>query len=144
MASWSGQGTAWIRFSARRWRQPFTIAAVWILVTIISVCPMRAVANGSAAAAQPANAVTNARDVAQGKIVFDLRCNICHYSESTAQKIGPGLKGLYMRKRFANGKKVDDIAVARWIESGGKNMPGFKESLKPTDVQALIGYLKTL
>ena len=47
--------------------------------------------------------------------------------QSNAQKIGPGLKGLYARP-FSNGKKVTDAGLTRWIEAGGKDMPGFKES----------------
>jgi mono/diheme cytochrome c family protein len=82
--------------------------------------------------------------VASGKAVFDPRCAICHYAESTAQKIGPGLKGLYARMRFAGGESVKDAVVTRWIESGGKSMPGFKDVLKPPEIHALIVYLKTL
>lgn len=90
------------------------------------------------------NAATKAREVASGKAVFDQRCEICHYTESTAQKIGPGLKGLYARMRFAGGEKVKDAVVTHWIETGGKNMPGFKDVLKPAQINSLIAYLKTL
>ena len=86
----------------------------------------------------------SAADIALGKSVYDQRCAHCHFSDSTAQKIGPGLKGLFTRMEFANGKKVDDAAVARWIDSGGKDMPGFKDVLKPDQVRPLIAYMKTL
>lgn len=45
---------------------------------------------------------------------------------------------------FSNGKKVTDAGLTRWIEDGGKDMPGFKETLTPEQVRALISYLKTL
>jgi cytochrome c len=83
-------------------------------------------------------------DVTAGKAIFEQRCAICHYSDSTAKKIGIGLKGLFARGKFANGAKVDDAAVSAWIEKGGKDMPGFRGALKPEQIHDLIAYLKTL
>ncbi len=83
-------------------------------------------------------------DVAQGKKLFDLKCAVCHYSASPAKKIGPGLKALAKRGTFADGKPVDDASLRAWIEKGGKNMPGFKDSLNAEQVRELIAYLKTL
>ena len=79
----------------------------------------------------------------QGQGLFRQHCASCHYAESRAQKIAPGLKGLYARS-FSDGRKVTDLGLARWIEEGGKDMPGFKETLKPGQVRALIAYIKTL
>lgn len=53
------------------------------------------------------------------------------------------MKGMYARP-FSDGKKVTDAGVAKWIEAGGKNMPGFKDDVKPEQVRALISYIKTL
>ena len=36
------------------------------------------------------------------------------------------------------------LGLAKWIEDGGKDMPGFNETLKPGQVRALIAYIKTL
>jgi len=83
------------------------------------------------------------RPAASGKELFRQHCASCHFPETTAQKIGPGLKGLYSRA-FANGKKVDDVSLAGWIENGGKDMPGFKDIVKTEQVRALISYIKTL
>jgi mono/diheme cytochrome c family protein len=83
-------------------------------------------------------------DATAGKATFEQRCAICHYSDSTAKKIGVGLKGLFARGKFANGAKVDDAAVSTWIEKGGKDMPGFRGALKPDQIRDLIAYLKTL
>ena len=80
---------------------------------------------------------------AAGKELFRQHCASCHFADSAAQKIGPGLKGLYARA-FSNGKKVTDLGLAKWIEAGGKDMPGFKETVKPDEVRALISYIKTL
>jgi mono/diheme cytochrome c family protein len=87
---------------------------------------------------------SRAQSDASGKDLFNQHCASCHFTETTAQKIGPGLKGLYKRQTFADGKKITDATVTRWIEAGGKDMPGFKETLKPEQLRALISYLKTL
>ena len=83
-------------------------------------------------------------DVAKGKQVYGQRCEICHYSTSTEKKIGPGLAGLMKRERFRNGMKADDENLRRVVERGGKDMPGFRNSLKSAQIRDLIAYVKTL
>lgn len=83
-------------------------------------------------------------EVGRGKALFDSKCAVCHYSASTAKKIGPGLKNLFRRGTYSNGAPVDDASLERWIEKGGKNMPGFKDSLRAEQVRDLIAYLKIL
>jgi cytochrome c2 len=87
---------------------------------------------------------TNQSEAARGQALFKERCALCHYDQSEAQKMGPGLKGLYARGKFADGKKVDDASMAGWIERGGKDMPGLQGVLKPDEIRSLIAYLKTL
>ncbi len=87
--------------------------------------------------------VANA-EIARGKEAYEAECAICHYSGSALKKIGPGLKGLTARGKFADGTKVDDDGLRRWIEKGGKDMPGFRKTLSPERVHDLIAYLKTL
>ena len=83
-------------------------------------------------------------EITRGQALFSERCAICHYDQSTAQKMGPGLKGIYTRGKFADGKKVDDASMKLWIENGGKDMPGLKDVLKPEQIRVLVSYLKTL
>ncbi len=92
----------------------------------------------------PAKASAAAADVARGKKVFAARCAVCHYAGSRAKKIGPGLKDLSRRGRYADGQPVDDASLRQWIEKGGKDMPGFKSSLNADQVRDLVAYLKTL
>ena len=87
---------------------------------------------------------TEAQQIASGKGLFQEHCASCHFTDTTAQKIGPGLKGLYSRLAFSDGKKVSDAGLAKWIEAGGKNMPGFKETMKPEQIRALVSYVRTL
>jgi cytochrome c len=115
------------------------------LVLAVALCAaagkVRAQSSGGTSNRNPAAEAKAAED---GRGVFAQRCEVCHYSGSTAAKIGPGLKGLYARGKFADGKKVSDASLARWIEKGGKDMPGYADILKPAQIQALIAYLKTL
>jgi cytochrome c len=78
-----------------------------------------------------------------GRIIFNQRCEICHFIDSNAQKIGPGLKGLFARARFADGTRVNEASVGAMIGEGGKDMPGYQGQLKPGQLQALIAYLKS-
>ena len=93
--------------------------------------------------ANPAVGASVIQQRSEGKDLFRQHCASCHFADSTAQKIAAGMKGLYARS-FSNGKKVTDVGLAKWIEAGGKDMPGFKETLKPEQVRALIAYIKTL
>ena len=78
--------------------------------------------------AESAKAV--AATAAKGKAVYEEWCEICHFKETTEKKVGPGLKGLAKRGKFADGRKVDDASLRVWIEKGGKDMPGFGDSIK--------------
>lgn len=86
---------------------------------------------------------TNA-EITRGKVTYEAECAICHYRGSALKKIGPGLKGLTARGKFADGTRVDDDSLRRWIEKGGKDMPSFRKTLSPEKVRDLIAYLKTL
>ena len=78
--------------------------------------------------------------VARGRAIYRDRCAICHFSDSNAGKIGPGLKGIYKRGKFANGGKVDDASMERWIVKGGKDMPPFQSGseLRPNPRSACL------
>ncbi len=87
---------------------------------------------------------SEAADAARGKQVYAQKCEICHYSASREKKIGPGLAGLMKRETFHNRMKADDENLRRVIERGGKDMPGFRSSLKTAEIRDLIAYVKTL
>jgi mono/diheme cytochrome c family protein len=82
---------------------------------------------------------------ARGKDVFDKKCGICHYADSDAKKIGPGLKGLSKRGIFSvNNNKVTDENLKSWIENGDALMPPFKDGLEAAQIKDVIAYVKTL
>src|SRR4051794_33093244 len=82
---------------------------------------------------------------ARGKDVFDKKCGLCHYADSDAKKIGPGLKGLSKRGTFTiKNEKVTDESLKAWIENGDSLMPPFKDVLEPAQIKDVIAYVKTL
>jgi mono/diheme cytochrome c family protein len=87
---------------------------------------------------------TDSAVMARGLTVYKDRCAICHFSESKAKKIGPGLTDIYKRGKFTDGSKVDDASMQKWILNGGKDMPPFKPALNANQIRDLIAYLKTL
>jgi cytochrome c len=99
--------------------------------------PAKAPAKKSAGAAGAA--------AARGKEVFDKKCAVCHYADSDAKKIGPGLKGIGKRGTFTvNNSKVTDEAMKTWIENGDNLMPPFKDVLEQAQIKDVVAYVKTL
>jgi cytochrome c2 len=83
-------------------------------------------------------------DAAKGKEVFE-QCSVCHNSDSTEAKMGPGLKGLFKKAKLTtNGKPMSDANVLQKINEGGNGMPGYKDTLNDGERANLIAYLKTL
>jgi cytochrome c len=82
---------------------------------------------------------------ARGKEVFDKKCAVCHYADSDAKKIGPGLKGMSKRGTFTvNSNKVTDEALTTWIENGDTLMPPFKDVLDQAQIKDVVAYVKSL
>ena len=68
--------------------------------------------------------------------IYARQCEICRwYSTSKAKKIGTGPRKHDPNGKFSNGKKVDDAECAYWIESGGKEYAGIKETLKRNEIR---------
>jgi cytochrome c oxidase subunit 2 len=91
----------------------------------------------------------------QGRHVFESKgCVSCHAMQG-ATKIGPSLNGLYGKKvELADGTSVvaDDNYVRNSIENPQAQlvrgysplMPTFKGLLKPSELNALVAFVKTL
>ena len=81
----------------------------------------------------------------RGKEVFEKKCAMCHFADSDAKKIGPGLKGISKRGTFTvNGNKVTTDSLTTWIENGDSQMPGMKDNLEPVQIKDVVAYVKTL
>ena len=73
-----------------------------------------------------------------GRRVFQQRCAICH-TESTpgARRYGPALS-----KELVEG---NEDTIRDFITNGSKGkMPGFKYGLEPSEINAIVEYLKTV
>lgn len=82
-------------------------------------------------------------DADKGKEVFD-QCAACHNADSTAKKMGPGLKGLFSHEKLKNGKKPTDATVTELIDKGGNGMPAYADLLSAEEKANLLAYLHTL
>jgi mono/diheme cytochrome c family protein len=124
-----------------------SIGGMKILVAATAVCLAIVVGFSAqlhgAPQTQAKTAIVSA-NTAQGQTLFNNRCAICHYDHSEARKIGPGLKGIYGRGKFADGRKINDASMIARVQKGGEDMPGLKDPLKPDEIRALIAYLRTL
>jgi len=82
--------------------------------------------------------------VEHGEAVFKDRCAICHFAASSEKKIGPGLRAITKRGKFSDGTWANTPNLTRWIQSGGKNMPGYRGELSDAQIHDLLAYLRTL
>jgi cytochrome c len=84
-------------------------------------------------------------DAAKGKDVFDSNCSVCHNSDSTDVKMGPGFKGLFKKAKMSTtGKAPTDANVLAKINEGGNGMPSYKDILSAEEKANVIAFLKTL
>jgi len=96
-------------------------------------------------AAQKSPTGKSSGSAVKGKEVFEQKCSICHFADSSARKIGPGLKGLSKRGTFSvNNKKVTTENLTTWIENGDSLMPPFKDVLDAQQIKDVVAYVKTL
>lgn len=92
-----------------------------------------------------AGAAKDSAAAKRGQEVFQQKCSVCHFDNSDAKKIGPGLKGLNKRGTFTvNGNKVTDENLKTWIENGDSLMPPFKDALEEAQIKDVIAYVRTL
>ena len=72
---------------------------------------------------------------AEGAVVFKKNCSACHRSDSTAKKIGPGLKGLFKQDKFPiSGQPVSEENFKKQLATPLDKMPPFGH-LPPEQVQ---------
>lgn len=90
------------------------------------------------------NDVTNIESVVAGTKLFEANCSFCHFTDSTETKLGPGLKGLFEKKKMpVSGWPVSANNVQRQLKTPFNKMPPF-EGLTGEEINSLIDYLKSL
>lgn len=82
--------------------------------------------------------------VTAGSKLFQENCAICHFTDTTETKLGPGLKDLFKASHLpVSSKPVTEKNIEEQLKAPIKDMPAFK-SLTYEQIQFLIAYLKTL
>lgn len=118
------------------------------LIIAVSALALCGLAVAQEKPAKKSAATSSAKDpaaVARGKDLFAQKCAVCHYADSDAKKIGPGLKGIGKRGTFTvNNNKVTDESLKTWIENGDNLMPPFKDVLEQAQIKDVVAYVKTL
>jgi mono/diheme cytochrome c family protein len=103
----------------------------WVIFIFLAILPLSARAQ-QASTEKPLNSVQKL-----GHRVFEQRCGICHApARAGFQMYGPALY-----KDLINGS---EDAIKEIIRSGSPKMPGFKLGLQPSEIDAIVEYLKTV
>jgi mono/diheme cytochrome c family protein len=87
------------------------------------------------ARAQSESNLTPAQEL--GRRVFQQRCGVCH----TKVNLASPMYGISLNKELVDG---NEKMIADYIRNGSKKMPGFKYGLEPTEIDAIVAYLKTV
>ncbi len=79
-----------------------------------------------------------------GSKLFIANCMVCHLYDSTATKVGPGLKGLYSRKVTPSLKRpVTDENISSQLHKGSGKMPPYAH-IRGGALASLLAYMKSL
>jgi mono/diheme cytochrome c family protein len=104
----------------------------WGLAVLLAIFPL-AVCAQQAAGDKPSLNDTQKL----GQRIFEQRCGICHAPARGAFI----MYGPYLYKDLING---NEDAIKEMIRTGTSKMPGFKLGLQPTEIDAIVEYLKTV
>jgi mono/diheme cytochrome c family protein len=103
----------------------------WAILVFLGIFPLSVRAQ-QASTEKPLNDIQKL-----GQRVFQQRCGICHAPARPGfQMYGPAL-----HKDLINGS---EDAIKEIIRSGSTKMPGFKSGLQPSEIDAIVEYLKTV
>ena len=82
--------------------------------------------------------------IEQGASFFAQNCAMCHYSDRTDTRIGPGLKDLFQQDKLPiSGKPVTGDSIKSQLKTPVDRMPAFAD-ITEEELDALTKYLKTL
>ena len=120
-----------------------------ILVAIYALCLLAVIGLGYYGGELVYGTKTRAAAVtqtlaAEGAALFKQNCTACHFANSSATKVGPGLQGLFKQDKFpVSGQPVSDDGFRKLLKTPYSKMPPFGH-LADEQVNALLDYLKTL
>jgi mono/diheme cytochrome c family protein len=108
----------------------------WTLLIFLGLFPLATFAQHSETAKSPSDVELNSVQKL-GQRVFQQRCGICH------EQARPGFQtyGPVLYKDLVNGS---EDPIKEMIRSGSAKMPGFKLGLQPSEIDAIVEYLKTV
>jgi len=73
----------------------------------------------------------------EGRRLYQQRCGVCHTPPTqTSKSFGPVL--------YKNLIAGNEDAMQAYIKNGSKKMPGFKYELQPSQITAIVEYLKVV
>ena len=87
--------------------------------------------------------LAQAADPAAGKALFEIKCGVCHATESSERRIGPSLKDA-KDGTLPGRKSATHDTVLKQIENGGGGMPVFRELLTKEQKEDIVAYVLTL
>ena len=88
--------------------------------------------------AQQANPDSNLNDMQKlGRRLYQQRCGVCHTPPTLTSKVF----GAVLYRDVVAG---NENASREFIKNGSKRMPGFKYELQPSEISAIVEYLKTV
>ena len=100
-----------------------------VLLFLLTVCLPYAFAQ------QPSDGLNDQQR--RGRLILAQSCGVCHLPPAlNAKTYGPTLN------KGAGGG--DDAVMREYILDGTPRMPGFKYSLQPSEIDAIIAYVRTL
>ena len=103
--------------------------STWFVLAMLAVWP-------HAALAQQGNAPLNDKQLL-GMRLFNQSCRVCHTKpQLTSPLYGPALS----RQSLGGQEGV----MREVISNGTPRMPGFKYHFEPTQIEAIVAYLKTI
>jgi mono/diheme cytochrome c family protein len=103
-----------------------------VLLLLISLFPVTLLAqNGGGSPASSDDSV------AAGRRLFQQNCSICH----TQPTLTNPMYGPVLYRDLVNG---NEDAMRNFIGRGSVKMPGFRFGLKPSEINAIVDYLKTV
>ena len=109
-------------------------------VSLLGICLFLVllIADPLATIAQQANGNRSLNETQKlGRRIFQQRCGVCH----TAPTLTSGIYGPVLYKEIVDG---NEDTIKQFIQNGSNRMPGFKYGLEPSEIDAVIEYLKTV